>query len=213
MSEGDLQDIHLATLEVWSARAWVEAQDARDVFGDGGCRVDRDGHGPPPAHVVEDAIRSAHRWSGGAAGTHHDIMLGGGRLAFMNFGEALGQRSASGENRPAVDRDVADICTVVDWAGDIDVYEAAITPVMPRGARHRPSSGGGAPAHDQADDVRALSKARAAGVPRPGRRRSPAARSAARAAVPGLGDVLLSPLQLTGRVPMSASSPPATGCR
>ena len=43
LSEGDLQDIHLATLEVLERTGvWVEADDAIDVFADGGCHVDRE---------------------------------------------------------------------------------------------------------------------------------------------------------------------------
>ena len=43
LSDGDLHDIHLATLEVLERTGvWVEADDARDVFRDGGCRVDRE---------------------------------------------------------------------------------------------------------------------------------------------------------------------------
>jgi trimethylamine---corrinoid protein Co-methyltransferase len=132
LSGGDLHDIHLATLEVLERTGvMVEAADARDVFRDGGCPVD-DGTGvvriPPSA--VEEAIRSTPpliRWCG--RDPRHDLMLGGGRLAFMNFGEAPKVNDLeTGENRPAHVADVADVCTVVDWASDIDVYEAAITP-------------------------------------------------------------------------------------
>jgi trimethylamine--corrinoid protein Co-methyltransferase len=132
LSDGDLHDIHIATLEVLERTGvMVEAQDARDIFRDGGCVVDEETHlvRIPPS-VVEDAIRSTPpliRWCG--RDPRHDLMLGGGRLAFMNFGEAPKVNDLeTGENRPARMRDVADICTVVDWACDIDVYEAAITP-------------------------------------------------------------------------------------
>jgi trimethylamine--corrinoid protein Co-methyltransferase len=132
LSEGDLQDIHLATLEVLERTGVsVEARDARDIFRDGGCAVDDETLivRIPPG-VVEEAIRSTPpiiRWCG--RDPRHDLMLGGDRLAFMNFGEAVMINDlATGENRPTVTADVADICTVVDWASDIDVYEAAITP-------------------------------------------------------------------------------------
>ena len=132
LSEGDLQDIHLASLEVLERTGvWVEADDALDVFADGGCRVDRENRRVrmPPA-IVEEAIRSAPpviRWCG--RDPENDIMLGGGRLAFMNFGEAITINDlATGEHRPTATRDVADVCTVVDWCSEIDVYEAALTP-------------------------------------------------------------------------------------
>ena len=132
LSDGDLQDIHLASLEILERTGlWVEADDALDVYRDGGCKVDRDSRivRIPPS-IVEAAIASTPptiRWCGRNPG--HDIVLGGGRLAFMNFGEAIRINDLdSGENRPTVLSDVADICTVVDWCSDIDVYEAAITP-------------------------------------------------------------------------------------
>jgi trimethylamine--corrinoid protein Co-methyltransferase len=132
LSEGDLQDIHLATLEVLERTGiWVEADDAIDVYADGGCHVDRETRRVriPPA-LVEEAIRwtpPSIRWCG--RDPRNDIVLGGGRLAFMNFGEAIMINDLeTGENRPTATRDVADVCTVVDWCSDIDVYEAAITP-------------------------------------------------------------------------------------
>jgi trimethylamine--corrinoid protein Co-methyltransferase len=132
LSDGDLDDIHLASLEVLERTGmWVEADDAFDIFADGGCRVDRETRRVRiPAELVEEAIRSTPpiiRWCG--RDPKNDIVLGGGRLAFMNFGEAIQINDlTTGENRPTVTADVADICTVVDWCGEIDVYEAAITP-------------------------------------------------------------------------------------
>ena len=48
----------------------------------------------------------------------------------MNFGEAIQDQRSRRPARtgPTVTADVADICTVVDWCSEIDVYEAAITP-------------------------------------------------------------------------------------
>jgi trimethylamine--corrinoid protein Co-methyltransferase len=83
-----------------------------------------------PPDVVEDAIRSAPpliRWCG--RDPANDIILGGDRSAFMNFGEAIMINDLeTGENRQTATADVGDICTIVDWASEIDVYEAAITP-------------------------------------------------------------------------------------
>ena len=132
LSEGDLQDIHLASLEVLERTGmWVEAEDARDVFADGGCKVDHDTCMVRlPPDVVEGAIRSAPpliRWCG--RDPANDIILGGDRSAFMNFGEAIMINDLhTGENRETATADVGDICTIVDWASEIDVYEAAITP-------------------------------------------------------------------------------------
>jgi trimethylamine---corrinoid protein Co-methyltransferase len=132
LSEGDLEDIHLASLEILERTGmWVEAEDAMDVFADGGCKVDRDSHLVRiPPEVIEDAIRSAPpviRWCG--RDSANDIILGGDRSAFMNFGEAIMINDLeTGTNRQTTVADVTDICTIVDWASEIDVYEASITP-------------------------------------------------------------------------------------
>jgi trimethylamine--corrinoid protein Co-methyltransferase len=132
LSDADLLDIHLASLEILERTGlWVEADDALSVFADGGCEVNRDTrrvHIPPA--IVEAAIASTPpiiRWCGRDA--RNDIVLGGGRLAFMNFGEATCINDLhTGANRPTATADVKDVCTVVDWCSDIDVYEAALTP-------------------------------------------------------------------------------------
>lgn len=132
LSDADLQDIHLASLEVLERTGmWVEAEDAFAVFADAGCRVDRETRRVRiPPSLVEEAIESTPpiiRWCG--RDPENDIVLGGGRNCFMNFGEAIMINDlATDENRPTVIADVADICTVVDWCSEIDVYEAAITP-------------------------------------------------------------------------------------
>ena len=60
-TEAELDDIHLGSLEVLERTGvWVEADDALDILGDGGCVVDRETRMVRiPPHLVEDAIRSA----------------------------------------------------------------------------------------------------------------------------------------------------------
>ena len=60
-SPDDLGRIHLATLDVlWNVGVLVKSQQAREIFGDSGCVVDKktDIVKIPP-HLVEDAINSA----------------------------------------------------------------------------------------------------------------------------------------------------------
>ena len=60
-TEAELDDIHLGSLEVLERTGmWVEADDALDIYSDGGCIVDRETRMVRiPPHLVEDAIRSA----------------------------------------------------------------------------------------------------------------------------------------------------------
>ena len=60
-TESELDDVHLATLEVLERTGvFVEADDARDIFKDGGCVVDSETRMVRiPPHVVEDAIASS----------------------------------------------------------------------------------------------------------------------------------------------------------
>ena len=70
-TEAELDDIHLGSLEVLERTGvWVEADDALDIFGDGGCVVDRETRMVRiPPHVVEDAVRSARPRATSAAAT------------------------------------------------------------------------------------------------------------------------------------------------
>ncbi len=56
-TEAELDDIHLGSLEVLERTGvWVEADDALDVFSDGGCVVDRETRMVRiPPYLVEDA--------------------------------------------------------------------------------------------------------------------------------------------------------------
>ena len=60
-TEAELDDIHLGSLEVLERTGVsVEADDALDIYSDGGCAVDRETRMVRiPPHLVEDAIRSA----------------------------------------------------------------------------------------------------------------------------------------------------------
>ena len=60
-TEAELDDIHLDSLEILERTGvGVEADDALDIFIDGGCEVDRETRMVRiPPYLVEDAIRSA----------------------------------------------------------------------------------------------------------------------------------------------------------
>jgi len=130
LSQDDVNDIHLATLEVLErSGVFVESEDALDVFADGGCRVDRATRiARLPPHVVEDAIRAApptmilH-----GRNRARDVVVEQGRVVFTNFGEGMFVIDPfSGERRESCKDDVAASAVAVDSLDELDVYERAL---------------------------------------------------------------------------------------
>ena len=91
-TESELDDIHLASLEVLERTGvFVEADDARDIFKDGGCTVDRETRMVRiPPHVVEDAIASSpSKYVLCGRDPKNDFLMEPGRVAFTNFSEGI----------------------------------------------------------------------------------------------------------------------------
>ncbi len=129
-TDAELQDIHLATLEILERTGvWVEIDEALDIFGDGGCVVDRQTRIVRiPPHLVEDAIRSAPA-SITLCGRDpkNDIVVEAGRVGFSNFGEGVMVVDPhSGELRTSTKQDLADIARVCDALPNVDVFEIAV---------------------------------------------------------------------------------------
>jgi trimethylamine---corrinoid protein Co-methyltransferase len=129
-TQDEVQDIHLATLEVLERTGvWVELEEALDIFADGGCRVDRETRTVRiPPHVVEDAIASAPP-SVVLCGRDpkNDIVVGAGRVGFSNFGEGIKVVDpATGELRASTKQDLCDIARLVDALPEVDVFEMAV---------------------------------------------------------------------------------------
>ena len=129
-TETELQDIHLATLEVLERTGvWVETDEARDIFADGGCLVDRETRVVRiPPHLVEDAIRSAPA-SITLCGRDpkNDIVIESGRVGFSNFGEGVMVIDPyGGELRASTKQDLADIARLCDALPAVDVFEIAV---------------------------------------------------------------------------------------
>jgi trimethylamine--corrinoid protein Co-methyltransferase len=129
-SETDIEDIHLATLEVLERTGvFVEDPAALDVFADGGCRVDRERRVVRiPGHVVEDALRAAPaKVVLCGRDSAKDIVLEGGRVGFSNFGEGTSVVDLqTGALRDSVKRDVCDAARLVDCLPEIDCFEIAV---------------------------------------------------------------------------------------
>jgi trimethylamine--corrinoid protein Co-methyltransferase len=124
-SNDDLEDIHLATLEILhQTGVRVESEEAMEIFEQGKASVDRDEKlvKIPPC-LVEDAIHTAPS-SILLAGRNptHDISIKSGKTHFTNFGEALMVIDPkTGEYRDSTKQDVVDITMVCDALSEVDI--------------------------------------------------------------------------------------------
>ena len=131
-TDAELDDIHLGSLEVLERTGvWVEADDALDLFSDGGCIIDRETRMVRiPPYLVEDAIRSSPPKSFLCGrNPEMDIVLEAGRVYVSNFDEGIMiVDTRSGEYRHPVLKDVHEAARLVDALSDIDTYESAVHP-------------------------------------------------------------------------------------
>ena len=129
-TEAELDDIHFATLEVLDRTGvFVEADEALDIFVDGGCQVDREKHIVRiPPHIVEDALRVApSTFVLCGRDPKNDIVLEPGRVAFTNFSEGIRVVDPeTGEHRDSTKQDIADIARLNDYLSDIETFEIAV---------------------------------------------------------------------------------------
>jgi trimethylamine--corrinoid protein Co-methyltransferase len=130
LTQDEVDDIHLATLEVLEQTGvFVEDDEPLDILSDGGCRVDRENRMVRiPGHVVEEAIRTAPpsvMYCGRDPG--NDFMVEANRVHFVNFDEGVKYIDPwTGDYRDPTIKDVADVARLVDAMTDIDGYESAI---------------------------------------------------------------------------------------
>ena len=118
LSAGDLDAIHAETLQVLEETGvFVEDDEARDIFADGGASIDREtGMVRIPGEVVEAAIA--------ACPTDEDEPV-----TFSNFDEGVMYVDPrSGERREPRKADAADAALLVDALANIDSYGAAVRP-------------------------------------------------------------------------------------
>ena len=91
-TEDELREIHLATLEVLSETGVLVGDDeAIEIFAAGGASVDLERRVVRlPAHLVEDAVRSAPpKVVLCGRDPARDVVLEDGRVGFTNFGEGI----------------------------------------------------------------------------------------------------------------------------
>jgi len=127
LSQDDLYEIHLATLETMRETGIeVEDDEAMDIFDGGGCIVDKKQKRVKfPPHVVEDAIRSAPSTILLAGRSpKDDVVIGGKRVAFTNFGQAtMIIDPFTGERRETTKEDIANVVLVCDALSEVSVVE------------------------------------------------------------------------------------------
>ena len=129
-TESELDDIHLATLEILERTGvFVEDDEALDIFKDGGCRIDRETRMVRiPPHVVEDAIASSpSRYTLCGRDPKNDVVMEPGRVAFTNFSEGIRViDTETGEYRQSTKQDIADIARLNDYLSEMDTHEIAV---------------------------------------------------------------------------------------
>lgn len=129
-SDDELDDIHLATLEVLeTVGVFVEDQEALEIFDSGGAIIDPTSKMVKiPTYIVEDAIRSApSKLFLAGRNPKNDIVLESNRVGFTTFGEGVYINDPyTGELRSPTKEDVANTAKLADAMSEIDVYERAV---------------------------------------------------------------------------------------
>ncbi len=126
-SEEECKRIHLATLELLETTGvFCESERAIEIFEAGGCRVDHEKKIVRiPAWLVEDSVRKAPpRVLMAGRDPKNDVVLESGRVNFLTFGQGIMVIDPyTGERRPSVKQDIADVARLVDVLPNIDVIE------------------------------------------------------------------------------------------
>lgn len=131
-SEDELQQVHLATLDVlWNIGVKVESDKAVDIFHAGGCSIDSAGRIVKiPAWLVEDAIRSAPpTFRACGRNPDKDYVCEKDRTGFVNFGEAPQMLDLETRKlRTPLQKDVDEATRLMDALEEIIVFERPLTP-------------------------------------------------------------------------------------
>jgi trimethylamine--corrinoid protein Co-methyltransferase len=129
-TQDELQEIHLATLEVLEKTGvFVESEEALEVFDGGGAWVDAKSKMVRfPPYLIEDAIRSApSKFVAAGRIPESDVVLESNRVSFTNFGEGIMITDPyTGEHRETRKADLANAAILIDYLDNIDVYERSM---------------------------------------------------------------------------------------
>ena len=130
-SDADLDDLHMATLDVLErAGILVDAQDARDIFADGGCRVDPDTHivKIPPEIVAKALITARPHFLLAGRDPKNDVLIAQGRMTVCPFTEGVMVNDLdTGENRMSNLQDLKDNLRVGDYLSNYDFNTVSVT--------------------------------------------------------------------------------------
>ena len=129
-SDDELNDIHLATLEVLEhTGVFVENEEALEILDGGGAVIDKSQNIIKlPPYLVEDSLRSAPpKFVMAGRQAEDDFVVESNRVGFTNFGEGiLTADLETGELREPTKKDVADSAKVGDFLSEVSVYNRAI---------------------------------------------------------------------------------------
>jgi trimethylamine--corrinoid protein Co-methyltransferase len=129
-SDDELNDIHLATLEVLEhTGVFVENEEALEILDGGGAVIDKSQNIVKlPPYLVEDSLRSAPpKFVMAGRQAEDDFVVESNRVGFTNFGEGiLTADLETGELREPTKKDVADSAKVGDFLSEVSVYNRAI---------------------------------------------------------------------------------------
>jgi trimethylamine--corrinoid protein Co-methyltransferase len=133
LSDDAVRLIHEGTLEVLEhTGVFVEDDEALDIFGDGGCAVERERRVVRfPPEVVEEALASCpQRILCAGRDPKNDIWEeAGGEVHFANFDEGIKYIDPrTGEYRDPTKDDVAEVARLIDALPSIAVFDPAIGP-------------------------------------------------------------------------------------
>ena len=147
MTDDELQEIHLATLEILNnIGVFVENEKALEIYQGAGCMVDAKSKTVKIPHfVVEDAIHTAPATFIACGRTpDSDVVLEDNRVTFTNFGEGIVFVDPyTGEHRDTTKADIEKASRLVDYLENVETYERAMC------------------SHDKAPEVQAIHNAEA----------------------------------------------------
>jgi len=126
-NDDELEDIHLATLEVLQRTGvFVGDDEAMEIYEGAGAIVDRKTKVVKiPPLVVEEAIQSVpSKFIACGRTPKNDVVLERNRVTFTNFGEGIKIIDPyTGEHRDTVKADTANAARLVDYLDNLDTYE------------------------------------------------------------------------------------------
>ena len=147
LTEDELYEIHLATLEVLQKTGvYVENEEAMALFDGGGATIDpKKKVVKLPPYLVEECIRSAPSTFVAAGRVpESDIVLEDNRVSFTNFGEGIKfVDNVTGKHRQTVKADIDKAALIIDYLEHVETYERAML------------------SHDKPEEVQALHNAEA----------------------------------------------------